>query len=127
MIRHQTLDRLVVGRPGEAEGIVVGVRSRHPRIPVAEHDHLVVADDGRRPVELLLTQLRDPCVDLGCVHGRVEDLALLAPRAADQHGVHPLGVVSGHGSGTLRRLVVGMGMNGEETERLRHGAHATGQ
>jgi hypothetical protein len=66
-------------------------------------------------------------MDLGSVHGRVEDLALLAARAADQHGVYALGVISGHASGTLRRLVVRMGMNGEETERLRHGAHATGQ
>ena len=64
----------------------------------------------------------DPGVDLGRVHGRVEDLPLLPPGAADQHGVDPLGVVAGNGPGPLGRLVIGVGMDGKQAERLRHGA-----
>ena len=77
--RHQALDGLLERRLGEAQGILIGRRSGHPRVAIAQHDDLVVADDLGGPGELLLTQLGDPGVDLGCVHGRVEDLPLLPP------------------------------------------------
>ena len=57
---------------------------------------------------------------LGGVHGRVEDVALLAPRAAHEHGVDALGVVAGHGRRPLGGLVVGVGVDGQQTQT---GAH----
>ena len=55
-------------------------------------------------------------MDLGGVHGRVEDLALLPPGAADQHGPDSLGVVQRHGARPLGGLVVGVGVDGQEAE-----------
>jgi hypothetical protein len=36
-------------------------------------------------------------------------------------------VEEGHRSGTLGGLVIGVGMDGQKAERIRHGAHATGR
>ena len=89
-----------------------------PESAVAQHDHLVVADDLGGPGQLLEAQIGDPGVDLRGVEGRVEDVALLSPGAADQHGVNAFGVVQGDGPRPFRRLVIGVGMDGQETERL---------
>ena len=53
---------------------------------------------------------------LGPVHGRVEDLAFLPTRAADQDAMGALGVVLGHTGGSLGRLVVGVGVNSQQTK-----------
>ncbi len=114
--RHQPLDRLVEGSLGEALGIGVGLGTGHARIAIAQHDDLVVADDRGGLGQFLPAQVGDPGVDLGGVQGRVEDLTLLAPGAAHQHGLDPLGVVQGHRPRALGRFVVRMGMNSQEAE-----------
>ena len=55
---------------------------------------------------------------LGGVGRRVEDLALLAAGAADEHGADALGRVPGDGARTLRRLVVGVGVHRHEAQRV---------
>ena len=62
---------------------------------------------------------RDVGLDLGLVHGRVEDVALLAAGAAHEHGADALGVVLGDGAGALGRLVVGVGVDGQQAEGFR--------
>ncbi len=62
--RHQASDRLVERRRREAARIGVGGAAGHAGIPVAEQDHLVVADDPGGPVELLPADLGET------VHGR---------------------------------------------------------
>ena len=54
---------------------------------------------------------------------RVLQVALFAAGAAHQHRVHTFGVVHRQGRRALRRFVVGMGVNGEQTERSVHGLH----
>ena len=63
-----------------------------------------------------------PGMDLGGVEGRVQDLSLLATGTADQHRMDALGMVAGHGARPLGRLVVGVGMNGQKAELIRHDA-----
>ena len=104
----------------KAFGMLVGLGVGHARVAVAEHDDLVVADDLGGQRQLLAPHLVQPLADLGRVHGRVEDVALLAAGAADEHGVHTLGVVPGDGAGALRRLVVGMGVHAQQAERFGH-------
>ena len=48
----------------------------------------------------------------------VLQVALLAAGAADEHGVHALGVVAGDRRRALGRLVVGVGVDGEQGEPL---------
>ncbi len=50
---------------------------------------------------------------------RVEDVATLAPGARGDEHVHALGRVARRRRGALARLVVGVGVHGQETERLR--------
>ena len=113
-------DGLVQRGLGERGRIGVGCRIGHTRVPVAEHDDLVVPDDLRRPGQLFLPKLDDPGPVLGRVHGRIEDFALLAPGAAHENGAHAHSVVAGDRSRALGRLVVGMGVNGHQAERLGH-------
>ena len=91
----QLAHRLVQRGPGEAAGSALASRVGHPRVAVAEQDDLVVADDLGRPRQLLHADLVQPLPHLGRVHGRVEDVALLATGAAHEHGAHALGVVAG--------------------------------
>jgi hypothetical protein len=105
----------------------VGLGTGHARIAIAQHDDVVVADDRGGLGQLLHAQLGKAGTHLGGVESGIEDVPLLAARAADQHGTDAFGVAPGHSSGTLRRLVVGVGMDGQQAQRLRHADHATGQ
>ncbi len=98
----------------------------HAGVAVAEHHDLVVPDDGGRLGELGGTDGADVGPHLGTVHGRVEDVALLAAGAADEHGADAFAAVLGDGARALRRLVVGMGVHGEEAERLIHVENGSG-
>ena len=122
--RHQAAGRLVDVGPVERLGMVVRWRVGHAGIPVAEHHHVVEADDPGRLGELERPQLGEhrlllfgaeaehrPAVG---TERRVLEVALLASGAADQHGVHPFGVVLRHRRGTLRRLVIGVGVDCEQ-------------
>ena len=117
---HQPAHGLVERGPGEAVGPGVGRGVGHARVPVAEHDDLVVADDrcGRR--QFAHADGGEVGPDLGSVEGRIQDVALLAPGAADENGPDTFGVVPGDRAGTLRRLVVGVGVDGEEAQRRGH-------
>ena len=72
---------------------------------------------GREPVERLAR----------FAQRRVLQVALLAAGAADQHGVHALGVVLGERRRALRRLVVGVGVNGQQRQAFGHLGEATGR
>ena len=63
---------------------------------------------GRQPVERLAL----------LAQRRVLQVALLAAGATHEHGVHALGVVPGHRRGALGRLVVGMGVHGQQRHPL---------
>ena len=122
--RHETADRLVQVGVGETVGVGVGLRPFHSRVAISEHHHFVVADHGRGPGQFLGSNLGQLLGHRGLVQRRVEDLALLSSRAAHQHGAHPLSVVTRHRGRALGRLVVGMGVNGEQAEPAggsRHG------
>ncbi len=112
----QPADGLVERGVGERVGMLVGLGVGHARVAITEHDHLVVADDLGRPGQLATPDRRQVGDHLGPVHGRVEDVAGLAPGARDQHRAHSLGVIAGNGAGPLRRLVVGMSVNREQAE-----------
>ena len=113
---------------GHVERVRVLVRRRvgHPGVPVAEHHHLVEADDAGRLGELgrahrgdlgLLLLGRQPVERLALgTQRRVLQLALLAAGAAHEHRVDALGVVAGDRRRALRRLVVGVGVDGEQGE-----------
>ena len=134
--RHQTSGRLVEVGLVERLRVLVRLGIRHPRVAVAEHHDLVEADDLRRRGELGAAHRRDlrllvlgaqPVQRLSLLpQQRVLQLALLAPGAADEHGVDPSGVVLGDRRRTLRRLVVRMGVYGQQCEALGHRAEAIG-
>ena len=66
----------------------------------------------------LLLLRREPVERLArLAQRRVLQVALLAAGAAHEHRVHALGVVLGHRRGALRRLVVGVGVDGEQRQR----------
>jgi len=91
-------------------------------LPARESDPPPSGRDGAAPHDLV-PQRRG-------VLGRAQQLdAFLAgvARAAHEHRVDALRVVLGDGAGPLRRLVVGVGVDGQDAERVRHGDHATGQ
>ena len=115
----------------ERVGVVVGRRVGHARVAVAEHHDLVEPDRSRPTRPARRPQLgHDGAFSSSGVspwngwpwlaQGRVLEVALLAAGAAHQHGVHALGVVPGERRGALRRLVVGVGVHGEETEAIGH-------
>ncbi len=56
----------------------------------------------------------------------VLQFALLAAGAAHEHGAHPLGVVLGHRGCSLGRLVVGMRVHTEQSERFGHPSKVIG-
>src|SRR4029453_15942990 len=103
---------------GEGVGMGVGRRVGHPGVAVAEQDDLVVADDSGAPVEAGAADRGDVGADLGAVHGGVEDVAGLTAGAGHEHGAHALGVVAGDRARALRRLVVGVGVDGQQAERV---------
>ena len=105
------------GAAAKLRGSVLAGLSGMPGIPVAEHDHLVVADDPGGPIELLAPDLGESVPDSGLVHGRVQDVAFLPSGAGHQDGVDALGVVAGHRPGPFRRLVVGMGVDRQKAQR----------
>ena len=74
--------------------------------------------------ELLHADRVQVLAHVGPVHCRVQDVARLAAGAADEHGACPLVVVLAYGGSAFRRLVVGMGVHGEEAQ-LVHGSHAS--
>ena len=65
---------------------------------------------------LLLADFADSIADAGNVHGRVENVATLAPGERQDHHFVAFGCITGGGGRTLARLVVGMGMDGHEPE-----------
>ena len=125
---HQPAHGLVERRLGEAVGIGVGLRPGHARVPVAEHDDLVVADDLGWPGSSSST--RSSAIRAWTSGGSMAGLRTSpsSPPVQQTSTVWtPCGVVLGDGPRPLGRLVIGVGMNGEQAERLRHGDHATGQ
>ena len=115
--RHQASDRLygIGGGEGVRVGIVLGFL--HAGVPVAEHRHLVVADDRSRPGQLGLADRRQVGTHLGSVHLRIQDVASLTTGTAHQHAVHALGVQAGDGGRPLGGLVVRMGVDGQKAQR----------
>jgi hypothetical protein len=118
----EATDCLVKVRLGEALRVEVGVGILHAGVAVAEPVDLVVADDACGLGELLAADLADAGQDGGGVQCRVQDLTLLATGAAHEHGARPGVGVASHRAGTLGRLVVGVGVNGEDAKLRGHWA-----
>ena len=127
--RHQAAGGLVDVGHVERVGVLVRRRVGHAGVAVAEHHDLVEADDAGRLGQLgrahrgdlgllLLGRQAVERLALGAQR-RVLQLALLAARAAHEHRVDALGVVPGDRRGALRRLVVGVGVDGEQGEPRR--------
>ena len=113
---------LRVGFGGSVSG--VGSGFGHTGVVVAEHDHFVVPDDLCRAAKLPGTHRGEVSVDLGAVHGRVEDVPCLTTRATDKDAVDTCGAAHRHRRRPLRGLVVGVRMDGEQAEfRLLEGLH----
>ncbi len=110
-------DGLVEVGPGEATRVFVLGCVGHARVAVAEPDDLVVADDLRRGRQLAAAHRRRgrPGPRDVSIAG-IEDRAGLATGAAHEHAPRALVVVPGDRAGALRRLVVGVGVHGEQTE-----------
>ena len=121
---HQATDRLV--ELGLCEALRVEIRRlvRHPRVAIAEQHQLVVADHRDGGLELAHADGADVGADLGGFHRRIQDVALLAPGAGDEYGVHALGVIASDGRRALRGFVVGMRMDAQQTE-ICHSPDAT--
>src|SRR5438270_7461909 len=93
--RDKAADRLGERSCREAPGVRVGGTFRHTGIAVSEEDHLVVANYLGGPVKLLAANLGQALPYPWLVHRGVQDVALLAPRTGDEHGVDALCVVAG--------------------------------
>ena len=125
--RHETADGLVERGLVEAGRVLVARRVGHARVPVAEHDDLVEADDLGRAGELSGPQVRQQRLLLmglqaveglpGLPEGGVLELALLAAGAAHEHGADALGVVAGQRGRALRGFVVRVGVHCEHAQR----------
>ena len=108
-------------------GCSFGGRVGHARVAVAEHHDLVEADDLGRALQLARAQLgqqrllllgRQPVERLaGLAQVRVLQVALLAAGAAHEHGAHALRLVHRQRGRALRRLVVGVGVDGQDAQR----------
>ena len=122
----QPPDRLVERGLGERVRPGVGLGVGHARVSVAQQDRLVVSDDVRGRLELGHADPADVGPDLRRVHGRVQDVALLAPGAAHEDRADALGVVAGDGRRPLGRLVVGVRMDAEQAEAFGHRRDLTG-
>ena len=85
------------------EGILmlVVLRIRHPRIAVAEHDDLVVADDLGCLLEFVATDLGESIRHPGAIHGGIQYVAGLAAGGGDQHAAHAGIGIARHGSSAL--------------------------
>ena len=76
--------------------IGVGFGVGHARIAISEHHDLVVADDVGCRRQFLHPDGMEVVANFGSVHGRVEDLALLAAGATHQHRAHSRGLIASH-------------------------------
>ena len=113
---HEAADGLVEIGIGEVLGMGVRLGVGHAGVAVAEQVQRVVADDRHRVVELTHAHRGEVFAGLGRVGGRIEDVARLAPRAGDEHGVHALGVVAGDRGRALRRFVIGVRVHREHAQ-----------
>ena len=124
--RDQPADGLVeVGAWRSSAGSAFASRVGHARVAVAEHDDLVVADDLGRARELLACA---PRAGRSRTSGRsIAGLRMSPASPPVQHTstrAHALVVVPGDRAGALRRLVVGVGVHGQEAQ-LVHAPHAS--
>ena len=121
--RHQPAGGLVDVGVGERLRVLVGLGLGHARVAVAEHHDLVEADDrGRpRPARAARTSARSASGP----PGRSMAGFWMSPSSPPvQHTSTvrtPSARVRGQRGGALRRLVVGVGVDGEDAERIRHG------
>ena len=89
-----------------------------PRVDEAE-PLLLDAEDLAGLVHLLLPDLVDVLLDVRvALELGVEDRAALASGAGHHQHVHPLGHILGHGGRALARLVVGVGVDGHQSQLL---------
>ena len=111
---------------GEAARIGVLGRVGHARVAVAEHDELVVPDRRHRGGQLLHD---GPRASRSRISGRSIAGFRMSPASPPvQHtstARAPSCDVPGDGAGTLRRLVVGVGMDAEDAQLIGHRAHGT--
>ena len=127
-----------IGAMWNESGWLFGSVSTMPGVAVAEHDRPVEADDlaptrrsspGRSSAELGLLLLGREAVERLALlaQQRVLQVALLAAGAAHEHGAHALRRVHRARRRALRRLVVGVGVDGEEAaSALDHARQSTG-
>ena len=119
--------RLVeVGLP-EAARVEVPRPTHHVGIAVAEVLPLGHAEDAHGPFQLTCPGLSQAAVVVGRVHGRHDDLALLAAGACDQDHAMAGGHGLGHRTPGPDRLVVGMGMDGHQRGPVRGGRLGSGR
>ena len=135
--RDQATDGLVERRLGEAAGVLVLRHARHARVAVAQPHDLGVAEDLGGLGQLLAAHAGEVGPHLLGVHRRVEDVAGLAARAADEHAPHPGVAEERDRAGALGGFVVGVGVHRQQAQRpvvvghaaeelvVRHRPHAT--
>ena len=120
--RHQRRGGLLERQDGEAALGQRGQRVALGQPGVDEAEELLLdAEDLAGPVHLLRADLRQPLPDLGTVHRRVEHGPALATGTGGHEDADALGDVLRHRGGALARLVVGMGVDGEQPELVGFG------
>ena len=111
---HQAAHRLHEIGPAEGAGVVVLRGARHARVAVAQQLHRGHAEDGAGGAQFRLADFTQALPHrLGVVV--VEDLPHLAPGGGDHHHLLAGGGVARQGAAHRERLVVGVGVEGEET------------
>ena len=83
------------------------------RVPVAEHPDPLIAQMRRRRGQLCTTHLREACLDLRLIEGRIQDAPGFPASTADEHRAHTRRGIACHAAPALGGLVVGVGMNGQ--------------
>jgi hypothetical protein len=110
----------VDGEVAERLGGVVGLPARHPRVVVPEELEVRDPKDPAALLELTATKGDDRLLVVAGVSrfGPTGSIAVLAVGARDEHGADALGAVLGEDASRSGRLVVGMGVDGHQRQRL---------
>ncbi len=115
--RDEALQDLIERSIDECVRLAVVVAPRHSRIAVSKHHHVVVSDDAGGLAELGSPDSGQVVACRSRLGFRVQDLSRLPSRCGDENRSRSKIVVPGNRRGALARLVIWMGMKGNDRSR----------